>query len=325
MATNAFGMGIDRSDVRFVVHFEIPGSVEAYYQEAGRAGRDGEISVCELLFNHADLKTQEFFYEGSNPPIHLVRSLYNLLRFECCPETHELALSVDSMAERLGSKDVNPMAVGTALSCLIHAGAVSRFDIPGSNIRGTRVVDPSRNFESLQIDVESLEEKARRDHRKIEAITRYAYSGACRQQWILDYFGQRNAEPCGHCDSCIADEGEREELEGEDLLLVRKALAGVARASRRLQDGSWQGIYGRGKIMDMLRGAKNAGMNDHLRSLSTYGLLSGVTDQRIKALFRALHEGGLVQSFGGELPLMTLTAKGEDVMQSRCGHTNLTR
>lgn len=319
VATNAFGMGIDRSDVRFVVHFEIPGSVEAYYQEAGRAGRDGEISVCELLFNHADLKTQEFFYEGSNPPIHLVRSLYNLLRFECCPETHELALSVDSMAERLGSKDVNPMAVGTALSCLIHAGAVSRFDIPGSNIRGTRVVDPSRNFESLQIDVESLEEKARRDHRKIEAITRYAYSGACRQQWILDYFGQRNAEPCGHCDSCIADEGEREELEGEDLLLVRKALAGVARASRRLQDGSWQGIYGRGKIMDMLRGAKNAGMNDHLRSLSTYGLLSGVTDQRIKALFRALHEGGLVQSSGGELPLMTLTAKGEDVMQSRCG------
>ena len=115
VATNAFGMGIDRPDVRFVVHFEIPGSVEAYYQEAGRAGRDGEAAVCELLFNHADLKTQEFFFEGSNPPIAVIRSLYNLLRFECDPVTHELHITVDAMAERLG-KEVNPMAVGTALS-----------------------------------------------------------------------------------------------------------------------------------------------------------------------------------------------------------------
>ena len=68
VATNAFGMGIDRSDIRFVVHFEVPGSVEAYYQEAGRAGRDGEAATCELFFNHADTRVQEFFIEGSNPP-----------------------------------------------------------------------------------------------------------------------------------------------------------------------------------------------------------------------------------------------------------------
>ena len=159
VATNAFGMGIDRPDVRFVVHFEIPGSVEAYYQEAGRAGRDGEPAACELLFNHADLKTQEFFFEGSNPPLPVIRSLYNMLRFECDPATHELHITVDAMADRLG-KDVNPMAVGTALSCLIHAGAIQRFDVPGQLTKGTRLLKPEQNFECLDIDRNGLEEKA---------------------------------------------------------------------------------------------------------------------------------------------------------------------
>lgn len=317
VATNAFGMGIDRSDVRFVVHFEIPGSVEAFYQEAGRAGRDGNPSACELLFNHADLKTQEFFFEGSNPPIILIRSLYNFLRFESDPTTHELHITVDAMAERMG-KEVNPMAVGTALSCLIHAGAIQRFDVPGQLTKGTRLLKPELNFECLDIDRNSLEEKARRDHLKIESMTRFAYSMGCRQQWILDYFGEVNSEPCGHCDVCAAsDSNEREEVSGDDLLVVRKALAGVARASRRGADGEWIAIYGRGKIMDMLRGARNASMHQYLTSLSTYGILKNLTDAKMKALFRAMHEAGLLQSTGGDMPLITLTAQGEDVMQSR--------
>lgn len=317
VATNAFGMGIDRPDVRFVVHFEIPGSVEAFYQEAGRAGRDGNPSACELLFNHADLKTQEFFFEGSNPPINLIRALYNFLRFESDPTTHELHITVDAMAERMG-KEVNPMAVGTALSCLIHAGAIQRFDVPGQLTKGTRLLKPDLNFECLDIDRNSLEEKARRDHLKIEAMTRFAYSMGCRQQWILDYFGEVNSEPCGHCDVCAAsDSNEREEVSGDDLLIVRKALAGVARASRRGADGEWIAIYGRGKIMDMLRGAKNASMHQYLTSLSTYGILKNLTDAKMKALFRAMHEAGLLQSTGGDMPLITLTPQGEDVMQSR--------
>ena len=65
-ATNAFGMGIDKSDVRLVVHFDIPGSIEAYYQEVGRAGRDGRPAACALLFHERDLATQEYFIEQAS-------------------------------------------------------------------------------------------------------------------------------------------------------------------------------------------------------------------------------------------------------------------
>jgi ATP-dependent DNA helicase RecQ len=86
IATNAFGMGVDKSDIRFVTHYNLPGSVEAYYQEVGRAGRDGLPSICTLLFNYIDTRTHEFFIEGSYPPRPLVEAVYSSL-LSSGPET----------------------------------------------------------------------------------------------------------------------------------------------------------------------------------------------------------------------------------------------
>jgi len=159
VATNAFGMGIDRSDVRFVVHFEIPGSVEAYYQEAGRAGRDGEVAYCELLFNYSDTRTQEFFIDGANPGVGLIRQVYDLL-WQGRDSREEVHLGIDEIKDSIGAK--NGMAVSSALATLGRAGYLERFDVAGQRRRGTRIQRPEVRAGDLELDVEALEEKEAR-------------------------------------------------------------------------------------------------------------------------------------------------------------------
>jgi len=121
IATNAFGMGIDKADIRVVIHFHVPGSIEAYYQEIGRAGRDGLPSECVLLFNYADTRTQQFFIEGSHPPPDLIADVYDEIA-SCNAEYIEL--SAREIASRLRIK--NDMSVYSALVILEKAGHLER-------------------------------------------------------------------------------------------------------------------------------------------------------------------------------------------------------
>jgi ATP-dependent DNA helicase RecQ len=200
VATNAFGMGIDRADLRFVLHFEIPGSLEAYYQEAGRAGRDGEPAECELLFNYADTRIQEFFIVGNNPGLELIRRVYSLLLL-LGDEKGEIVLSIHDLAARLG-QGTNEMAVRSALTTLDRHGLIERYDIPGRRVRGTRVLRRELNPFQLPIDVAALREKEKRDRSKLKAVVDYAYSRECRQKIILRYFGDLDYKDCGACDRC---------------------------------------------------------------------------------------------------------------------------
>ncbi|HZM88005.1 MAG TPA: RecQ family ATP-dependent DNA helicase [Blastocatellia bacterium] len=150
VATNAFGMGIDKRDIRFVVHYHLPGSIEAYYQEVGRAGRDGRPADCLLLFNYADTRTQQFFIDGNHPPPELIRRVYNEI---ASFGREKIEMSARELAQRLGEK--NEMSVYTALVVLEKAGHIERGRPTDKNIiaRLTARVD----FALEQVDGDSTE------------------------------------------------------------------------------------------------------------------------------------------------------------------------
>lgn len=313
VATNAFGMGIDRSDVRFVIHFEIPGSIEAYYQEAGRAGRDGEAAVCELLFNYADTRTQEFFIEGANPGAPVIRDVYQYLLNQS-DANGEVRQTLDQIKEGAGIK--NGMAVGSALSHLVRARYVERYDISGARMKGTRLLQPNLLTRDLDLNEKALEEKDARDRDKLAKMVELCFGNSCRQQWILEYFGEEEAATCGSCDICRGEENsERRGADAQEDLVVRKMLSGVARMSRQTGQG-WEGRFGRGRIVQMLMGSKSQEvLKNSLHELKTYGLLRDCGTAYLNAMFRALQNGGLIVTQRGEYPLVTLTPRGDQVMR----------
>jgi ATP-dependent DNA helicase RecQ len=197
VATSAFGMGIDKADIRWVAHVALPDSPDSYFQEIGRAGRDGDPARTLLLWRAEDEAIQRFFTGGA-PDLVEIRDLAAALRSGPLTKT--------ALKEKTG---LGPRKLGQFLDLLEEAGAVTS----GAGNKLTVPVFAPLPAAAADLAVAEHERRQVVQRSRTDMMRGFAQARGCRSQVLLAYFGEELTKPCGHCDNCLT--GAAEEVEAQ--------------------------------------------------------------------------------------------------------------
>ncbi len=195
VATNAFGLGVDKSNIRNVIHYHVPGSLESYAQEAGRAGRDRKPSRCVLLFSPDDIAIQEYFLKGTYPTRKQVRGVFQTLQAWQDPakDLAEPTLANIATASKVG--------VGRA-RIILSLLKDEKFVVTGEN-NTFSLSTPSPDPAVVSAKAKQYEHRRIADRQRLNALLDYVGNPECRNEMMLDYLGEKDAPDCGRCDNCL--------------------------------------------------------------------------------------------------------------------------
>jgi ATP-dependent DNA helicase RecQ len=328
VSTVAFGMGVDKANVRRVIHYNMPGSLESYYQEAGRAGRDGEQAHCSLLFQARDIHIQRWFLQRNFPSAKQVGDVLSFLQRAAAkssapPRPAEITASISKLEDS---------ALNSALDLLKMLGLV-RPSADGF------CVTPQGAEVNAAIDMTSLNQRQRREEDRLDKIVRYAYSTTCRRRVILDYFGQELDGLCAGCDIChkIEDFSDADLRSSPSLPKLpggskrhKQAMVGTSGAGHRTSaahgpatrsdanelaatilelTAELKGKFGRTTIAQVLGGSKASKLQaQNLNKLNAYGSFAHMSNTDILATIDTLVAEGKLRVVPGPYPKLVATS-----------------
>lgn len=198
LATPAFGLGVDKANIRLLIHAEISGSIESYYQEVGRAGRDGLMSQAHMLFDQDDVPIQMEFIKWANPDPEFVRRVFYLIKDNALRVQQE---GVDFLREQMNFYNRRDFRVETSINILEREGClkIDEERAKGRGFRWTAVQAPGPDFLSNA----AVEARLKTQNQKLLGVLQFAQmESGCRMQAVLDYFGETGSGECGICDLC---------------------------------------------------------------------------------------------------------------------------